>query len=267
MAGTTLKTTVIGIDFSTDPAKTGLARATVNVESEERVLHDVCTGTAKLRPPMTTVVGWVRQVYTGMPVLIAIDAPLGWPDAMRGHTFTSHMAGDPLEDCADRLFSRETDRQIKDRLGKKPLEVGANLIARSAHGALRFLQELSREIDGQAAARLPLAWLPGDLAGGQCVVEVYPAATMKAHGISAGNYKKSGNDGREARKCIVECLKKQGWSFETDADDIARNDHMVDAAVCVLAGWDFLANDPPGPNADVRQLAEREGWIWAGRRC
>lgn len=266
MPGMPAETTVIGIDFSTDPAKTGLARATVDVVSETGVLHEVCTATAKLRPRTKTVARWIGRVRRDMPVLVAIDAPLGWPDAMRGPSFASHLAGHPVEICADLLFSRETDRDIEDRIKKKPLEVGANLIARSAYGALRFLRELSDEINGHAAALLRLAWSHRDLADGPCVVEVYPAATMKAHRIPTGSYRKSGSGGREDREAIAECLRDLGLELEIDTAELVRNDHVLDAAVCVLAGWDFLAEVAKGPDLETRAVAEREGWIWA-RMC
>jgi hypothetical protein len=41
---------------------------------------------------------------------------------------------------------------------------------------------------------------------------------------------------------------------------LATSADLVDAAVCVLAGADFLSGRAMGP-AD-RTLAEREGWIW-----
>lgn len=259
-----METTVIGIDFSTSPAKTGLARATA-VESGA-VLHQVRK--AGICPRVETVVRWVRQVGSRMPVLIAIDAPLGWPDAMRDRPFTSHAAGHPLDGVrADRLFSRETDRQIDARLKKRPLEVGANLIARTALGALDFLRELNVEMNGPESPPLPLAWSPGNLALPCSVVEVYPAATMKAHDIPAGRYKKSGKAGHADRKAVVEALLKQGLKLEGSAGHVADNDDMVDAAVCVLAGWDFLAGRAVAPDSDTRRLAGREGWIWAADRA
>ena len=262
-----METTVIDIDFSTDPAKTGLARATVDDASEKAVVHEVCTASVILRPRVEMAARRVLDVCNRMPTLIAIDAPLGWPDAMRDHSFTAHMAGHPLEICANRLFSRETDRKVMDRLKKKPLEVGANLIARAAHGALGYLQELNGEMNGQGASPLPLAWSPEDLKHQSCcVVEVYPGATMKAHNIDPGDYKKTGVDGQDSREAIVEALVKQGLVFETDTFDVARNDHTVDAAACVLAGRDFVARRAKEPDSDTRWLAEREGWIWVKHR-
>ena len=175
------------------------------------------------------------------------------------------------EISADRLFSRKTDRKIQKRIGKKPLEVGANLIARSALGALTFLRELSIGLNGQASPPIPLAWSPRNLKRGPRAVEVYPAATLIQHGIRIDTcdkykqYKKSGENGEQARKAVVAAIQKRGLRFEAgiDDDDIAKNDHMVDATVCALAGLDFLTECAVAPDSDSHMLAKQEGWIWA----
>ena len=260
MLGATMNTTVIGIDFATKRAKTGLARATVDNVSGHTLLHEVCTASAQ-RPRLKIVADWLAQRCNRMPTLIAIDAPLGWPDAMKDEPFTSHKAGKPLDICANRLFSRETDRQIHKRMGKRPLEVGAALIARTAHGALSFLQRL-RAVTDQP---LSVAWRLEDLERGPCVVEVYPAATMIAHDISTGSYKKPGEDGRNDRERIVEALLKLDFKLDTDTDrgEVTRTDDTVDAALCVLAGKEFLAGCARAPDDDTRPIAHLKGWIWA----
>ena len=257
-----MDTTVIGIDFSTDPRKTGLAVATVSTDRGRptAILREACTASATQRPRLRIVSEWIRA-SSDTPVLIAIDAPLGWPGAMRNQAFSSHVAGDPIDVCASYLFSRETDRRIKARTSKNPFEVGANLIARTAHGALKFLHDLSTELNGPDAKSLPLTWSSADIHR-PSVIEVYPAATLEAHGISPGSYKKSGMEGRSYREEIVRALHSHG--VEGEVEVLARNDHLVDAAVCVLAGQDFLTNRAVGPEpGKTMAQAQREGWIWA----
>ena len=264
-----MKTEIIGVDFSTDPSKTGLARAAVDGSKSGAVVHEVCKATS-CHSPVEIVADWIREGCRRKTcVLIAIDAPLGWPHAMKEHCFTSHKAGHALEISADRLFSRETDRQVRKRIGRKPLEVGANLIARSALGALNFLQELNSRLNGRDSPPLPLAWSPRDLKRGPCVVEVYPAATMIQHGIRIDScdkykqYKRSGENGKKARNAVIAELQQGGLWFKAGTEDIAKNDHMVDATVCVLAGLDFLTKRAVGPDFDSHALAKLEGWIWA----
>jgi hypothetical protein len=132
--------------------------------------------------PATIVAGWLE----GAPgALLAIDAPLGWPKQL-GVSLVGHEAGDALTPEADQLFHRDTDAAIERELRKRPLEVGANLIARTAHAALSFLEELRR----LTGLTLPLAW-DREQRAPVSVIEVYPAATLRAHGIEAGEYKKA----------------------------------------------------------------------------
>ena len=55
-----MERTVIGIDFSTDPAKAGLARATLADGNAVAVLHEVCTATDKSRRRVDVVQRWIR---------------------------------------------------------------------------------------------------------------------------------------------------------------------------------------------------------------
>jgi hypothetical protein len=68
------------------------------------------------------------------------------------------------------------------------------------------------------------------------------------HRIRSTGYKK--RDQTEERRQIVATLRT---GLATSAD-------LVDAAVCVLAGADFVSGCAMGP--EDRTLAEREGWIW-----
>lgn len=113
-------------------------------------------------------------------VLLALDAPLGWPEEL-GRSLLQHRAGDPIESEPNRLFKRKTDAEIFRRLHKRPLEVGANLIARTAHAALGLLNNV-RRLTGHD---IPLAWDPTNL-GRIAAIEVYPAATLLARGFKNG---------------------------------------------------------------------------------
>jgi hypothetical protein len=139
-------TALLGIDCATDPKKTGLALGEVRGES----IHILrcTTGSSRMTPAMIAN-DWLKDYDD---VLIALDAPLGWPKAL-GFCLFNHKAGVPIKLDADVLFSRATDKAIRKRLGKKPLEVGANLIARTAVAALSLLGELRQSTDRQ----IPLA--------------------------------------------------------------------------------------------------------------
>ncbi|MTK06667.1 MAG: DUF429 domain-containing protein [Hungatella sp.] len=72
------------------------------------------------------IVDWIQ---TDDKVVLAIDAPLGWPEDL-GNSLSSHLVGQTLSVESNLLFRRETERFIKKTLGKQPLDVGADRIAR-----------------------------------------------------------------------------------------------------------------------------------------
>ncbi len=162
----------------------------------------------------------------------------------------SHSAGDPLPFDAHSLFRRETDRAIKQRLGKQSLDVGADRIARTAHAALGILSEIRNTLP------LVMGWTPGVVHSHQ-VIEVYPAATLKALGLPSSGYKGVGSDAM--RSPLIEAMPQV--EFEPDAcDNAIASDDAFDAAVCTLAGADYAVGDAVAPT-DL-DLAKREGWIW-----
>lgn len=237
--------TVIGIDCATDPGRVGLALGRFGGERTSLVRTELGASSPS---PAETVANWLRE--SEGPALLALDAPLGWP-AQLGTTLQAHRAGTPLEHSANSMFRRETDRFIRQVIGKQSLDVGADRIARTAHAALRLLEEVRRLI----RAPLPLAWESGF--EGFKAIEVYPAATLLAHGIAEQGYKKA--DGTEARWRLL-CALSERVELTSDAELMVRNADALDAAVCALAAQDFLLNAamPPPNSGNV----EKEGWIW-----
>lgn len=244
--------TIIGIDCATAREKTGLALA--------RPFEDgwrlEAAQSGREVEPSAVLVEWVSQARRP---LLCLDAPLGWPLAM-GQVLNGHRAGEALPAEADRLFHRRCDDFIQTRTGCRPMEVGANFIARTALAAVKLLAAV-REGTGR---RLPLLWHHevGDEGG---VIEVYPAATLRMHGLPWRRYKPAA--ALDRRDELIE-----GWSerlFPPGEHSPARQAmraqaDVLDAAHCVLAGIDFLhgqAMPPPRLDDDLAV----EGWIWTFR--
>ena len=103
---------------------------------------------------------------------------------------------------------------------------------------------------------IPLAWTPADVLP-VAAIEVYPAATLVAHRMRSNGYKK--RDQTEERREIVAALLTK-LKIADSVVDLTQSADLVDAAVCVLAGADFLSGRAMAP--EDRTLAEREGWIW-----
>jgi len=240
-----MTTSVIGIDCATQPKKIGLTLGRF-MSSQVSVLEtSVPANSTELIATLTT---WVQQ---NDRTLLALDAPLGWPATM-GITLGQHQAGEAIKAKPDRLFHRTTDAFIQQKLSKKPLEVGANLIARTAHAALELLNDL-RDATGQT---IPLAWEP-ELPTGTFAIEVYPAATLIASQFNLIGYKKKA--GMEARKLFFQALK-QKIELPNETTLIEQNMDVLDSVICVLAGADFLHGDVYEPSDHT--LAQKEGWIW-----
>jgi predicted nuclease with RNAse H fold len=227
-------TYIVGIDCAVSPRKTGLALAAWDAGTL-RLLE--LTRGSRQRPPVAIVAEWVK---THAPVLLALDAPLGWPAAL-GAALAGHRAGERLEPAANRLFRRRTDEWIRSRLGKRPLEVGADLIARTAHAALALLEGL-RERLGEP---VPLLWAPDSLSR-NAAIEVYPAATRKACWPAD----------------LADPEQLARWTGSTPSRLATVSADERDAVICTVAGADFLAGRAEPPAAADRETAEKEGWIW-----
>lgn len=236
---------IIGIDCATNGKKVGIARGLL---SSDGLAID------RIRKPTASasvgdiVSKWLDRAAT---TLIAMDAPLGWPKDM-GSSMSQHEAGDNIPIDSNQLFRRETDRFIKAKVGKQPLDVGADRIARTALAALGYLDEIRSKSDQE----IPLAW-SNSLSEGIYAIEVYPSATLKQSGIRSDGYKNKDNN--PERLEIIKSISAD-IEFKTDTDGMAQDDDLLDASVCVLAGYHFIKGLCYQP--DDLDSAKKEGWIW-----
>jgi predicted nuclease with RNAse H fold len=249
--------TIVGIDCGTTPAKRGAALA--EWEAGRWTVLET-PPPEECRRLVERVAGWLREGVG--PALIALDAPLGWPDAMR-QDLPNHRAGDPIRHDAGTLFSRATDHFVRDRIpGTFPLEVGAAWIARTAHWALRFLSALRQEL----GEPIPLAWAPS--LSRSAAIEVYPAATLRSHGWFVAGLKKDDACGMEKRSKVLDRLVEQ-MDLGPEARNMAeKKPDIFDAVICVQAALDFLSEEcyrPPVSDAESDCATDREGWIWVKR--
>ena len=236
---------VIGVDCATDARNVGLSRGVY-------INNDISLFETTFGSNGSSIADIIRDwIQTGDKVILAIDAPLGWPEDM-GNALRHHLAGQTLSVESNLLFRRETDRFIKKALGKQPLDVGADRIARTAHAALKIIGELQLAIN----TKIEMAWNPEKL-NGVSIIEVYPAATLQCYGIRSGGYK--AKEQRDERDEILNELSKF-VDIQCDLLQMRQSADVLDSAVCLLAAKDFLNGDVHFPN-DYKK-AEKEGWIW-----
>ena len=118
--------------------------------------------------------------------------------------------------------------------------------------------QLIGELRGQSGLALPLAWSPG-IPTDTSVIEVYPATSLRARGLSDSGYKGSKPANRARRVTLVEELQRD-ILISGDTDVILDSDDALDAVTCLISAADFIRGDVVVPQD--RGRAEREGWIW-----
>ncbi|RME85485.1 MAG: DUF429 domain-containing protein [Caldilineae bacterium] len=241
---------ILGIDCAVEPKKTGLAVGDIH----EDVVRIRAVTIGQSQKHIINEIAGVCNRHSR--VLLALDAPLGWPRAM-AEQLAGHRAGRPLREQAALLFSRVADREVHRRLNQKPLDVGADRIARTALSTLNRLEQLRVAIRQE----IPLVW--NTEFDGCGAIEVYPAALLVALGINPKGYKKPEHQARRVE--IVEKLAGE-LNLEAVQDAATVDADLLDAALCVLAGADFLRGNAAAPKKEWRETVEREGWIWVRRR-
>jgi len=195
------------------------------------------------------------RLASDRPILVAIEPPLGWPEPLAG-ALAGHRTGEPLPLESAIGFARETDRFVREQTGLKPLDVGADRIARTAEAALSLIEAL-RNLTGQALPLLSGAENPEN--GG--LVEVYPAATLKQRGLPRRGYKKP--HATRERGVIADGISGD-LNLSRCRQACIDSEHCLDAALCVLTAVDFLNGKCAVPFSN---LMRQEGWIWFPRRA
>ena len=245
-------TALVGVDCAVKPKKMGLAFGHL-VDGCVRVDEARCARERTLEG----VAGEIAEVLRNEDrALVALDAPLGWPAEM-ARRLATHRAGEPIAGLeAHTMFRRTTDRLIAKKLGKTPLDVGADRIARTAFAALELLRHLRAKTD----RAILLAWRPRHVEEVEAI-EVYPAGTLTGRGISTTGYKAPA--GSRERDTIVEALCEDRDLECSGAlkDRMRESDHVLDAVLCLVAAADFVRGERLLEPAD-EAVARQEGWIW-----
>lgn len=242
---------LVGIDCATLAENTGFAIGSLDPVDPSRVrVHAArCCVAGDLLAALSA------DAIADHPAILGLDAPLGWP-APLADTLSWHQAGAPLGSPVlpdDRMFSRATDLHVRARFGKRPLEVGADRIARTARAALRLLAD----IEIRRNKPVPLGWSPGAPDGVEAL-EVYPAATLAAYGVVSKGYRQE----RSRRGAVLRALASELVLARGLEGVLVASPHALDAVLCVLAAADYLRQNVEPPPTDQTALSRREGWIW-----
>ncbi len=247
---------LVGLDAASQRSKFGYALGHFDSDSG-RVTVDRAGLLDDTDDPICNQI--VPFICGGERALIAVDAPLGWPDGLK-KLLLGHEAGMlPPEGLAkDASFRRHTENQV--RKVKIPLEVAADRIARAAFEALCVLKEL-RTV---SKLPLPLAWSPEFT--GAASIEVYPGATLAVRMLARAKYKLT--EDVSGREQIAKSLVDGGLVEALPAEPLRRalqNADVLDAILCMVAARDFLMGECEPPSSEHIDQARREGWIWVRR--
>ncbi len=236
---------VIGIDCATDPKKIGISIGDFTKGHIELIETQIAFDSQSMYKFLC------NYIKNHENVLLAIDAPLGWPMNL-GLSLVNHNSGYALNVEANDLFRRETDKFIKRKIGKQSLDVGADRIARTAHSALVMLEKLRR----MTGKDIRMAWKPSDLKG-IAVIEVYPAATLDCYNITSTGYKDKNK--MKIREEILAMLKNY-INISKNTDLLLENADALDSAICLLSAKDFIEGNVYYP--ERLDIAKKESWIW-----
>ena len=183
---------------------------------------------------------------------LGVDGPLGWPLAFVDAVSQYARAGSwPQEyDHANNMNFRlrATDRAVQRMLGGRfPLSVAANYLAIPAMRAAGLFAPFS-------------ALGPRDGTGR--VVEVYPAAALRAWNLGHKKYK--GTKNADNRYGILREFREAApWlHFRQDDEELCRqSDDAIDAVIAAVVARAAALNMYHLPHPEEVQSARLEGWI------
>lgn len=246
---------IIGIDVATQPKNVGLAHCILSDGGLELTAVAAHATWDAIDAELTT---WLDGAGAECPTVLALDAPLGWP-APLASALREHRAGGALPPLSNALFRRRTDDVVASALGKRPLDVGADRIARTAHTALQLLERLREK----HRLDIPLAWRPTQPTT-TSTIEVYPAGTLVSRSLPSSRYKGTGAEAVATRERIIEGIQAELTLTQESLPLMRSSDHLLDAVLCCIAGRDFV--DARVIEPDDLALAQQEGWIWVAPR-
>ncbi len=222
----------LGIDLSSQPA--GTAACTL----------EWTTKTARAHSPRIACTDDELDVQIAKADAVGLDAPLGWPvDFVRAVAGWQETTWNP--ELRDRLRFRETDREVRRRLGLLPLSVSTDLIALPAMRAMALLHRhgvTDRSGDGR-------------------FFEVYPAASLRVWGWAHRGYKAARDTAAlRARTTMLDQIRTAlDWLDVPDA--YAETADALDSLLAALTTGLAATGRTHRPTPAQLPSARVEGWI------
>ena len=188
---------------------------------------------------------------------VGIDCPLGWPHDFVAFISSHHRHATvpvppdyPADGWKRRLTLRMTDEVVRNEMGLTPLSVSADLIGHVALRCACLLAEAGRR--GQDISR----------AGDGLIVEAYPAASLRAWGLTHKRYKKPGG-GLALDDLVDNVMRAAPWLHLGAAESACRESHdSFDAVIAALTARAAARGLTRRPQTGAEAAAaSTEGWI------
>lgn len=174
---------------------------------------------------------------------IGIDAPFGWPEAFVA-AVTNWTDDAWTTEARDRFRFRETDRAVRDRIGRWPLSVSTDRIALPAMRAMALLHR--HEVT--------------NLSGDGRFFEVYPAGSLFCWELRCRGYKRIDEECLGFRNEILRQLRKKLPWLDVP-ETYAESSDTLDALVAALTVRVAVQGATIKPSSTQIASAQHEGWI------
>ena len=185
--------------------------------------------------------------------MIGIDCALGWPDRftdfLLAHRSNSHTVNDEFGtmDWRRDLSFRETDRRVREIIGRWPLSVATDRLGVTALRCAGLV------------ARLGATGIDADRSGWGGIAEVYPAGSLNIWGFDISGYRAT----TDARATLLAEIgaKAQWFDFAEFRDVMIESCDAFDAVIASLSTRAVAIGAATLPVSSDREIARVEGWI------
>jgi predicted nuclease with RNAse H fold len=232
----------VGVDLAAEPKKTAIA------------VIDWAGSTATVRHLQLGVTDPEIVALSAGAEMVGIDCPFGWPVEFvefvsahsRGEVAPRQLFG---SDWRRRLAYRDTDRFVREQVGRWPLSVSTDRLGLTAMHCAELLDAFERE------DRTPM-----DRSGDGRYVEVYPAAALRVWSIPVDGYK---TDPAARAVATIRLRAAVPWLElrPTHIQAMSSSDDAFDAVVAALISRAH-AQGATHPIPDhSHERATTEGWM------
>jgi predicted nuclease with RNAse H fold len=221
----------LGIDLSSMPE--GTAACSITWTNNQAIAS----------PPAVGCTDDKLDAFISEADVIGIDAPFGWPEDFVA-AVADWTADAWSKEQRNRFQFRETDRFVREQVGRWPLSVSTDRIALPAMRAMALLRRQG----------------VGDRGGDGKFFEVYPAGSLFCWNLRCRGYKRVDAECAGFRQEILSELRtKLPWLDVPEA--YAESSDTLDALVAALSARAAAQGLTAKPNPDQMATARREGWI------